>query len=120
MPQFVYTLNHPITDVVGYVGITDNLYERFMQHMTCRGSGRKLQSWLGELRQQGLIPTLKVVEILETRAEAQEREKYWIRFYLDQGVILYNLMLFENKPRKKASPVKRHEQQYRPRYWYLT
>jgi GIY-YIG catalytic domain len=92
MSQFVYALVHPLTEEVGYVGITDNLYQRFKAHLGDRTQGSPKVDWIKGLKQAGLIPALKVLECLDTLKEARERERYWIRYYLAQGIRLTNIV----------------------------
>ena len=104
---FVYALADPRTDQVAYVGITDNLYERFLQHISYRqndGRGNTYKNmWISSLEDLKLIPSLKLLDTVETEEEAREREIYWIRYYNAQQVSLTNIMSL----RKNQSSAKR-------------
>lgn len=106
---YVYTLSHPITGDIGYVGITDNPYRRFRQHLAAHLSeGKRRYAWIEGLRQQNLVPSIKIVETPSTYDEAVERENFWIRYYLDQGATLCNTQTsFNETPVEIRKPAKR-------------
>ncbi len=92
MPEYVYVLAHPLTEEVGYVGITNNLYLRFKAHLEDRSPKNAKVNWIKNLKREGLIPSLRVLECPNTLESAEERERYWIRYYLDQGACLTNTL----------------------------
>jgi hypothetical protein len=93
MPYFIYVLIDPRTDEVAYVGITDNAHGRLLEHLRSPNNSSIKDKWIHRLRSQNLTPTMKVIEVLNTRKAAEKREKYWIRYYLSQGVALTNVRL---------------------------
>lgn len=92
MQYFVYVLTHPLTGEVAYVGITNNLYERFKAHISDQTKDHPKVLWIKHLKQVGLIPSVKVIECLHTVKDARKRERYWIHHYLSQGICLTNLV----------------------------
>jgi predicted GIY-YIG superfamily endonuclease len=91
MLHFVYKLIDPRTGVVAYVGITDNPNRRFQAHLNDTKTNDGKRAWIEQLQSEHLEPRMEIIEIVETREEALEREKYWIQWYLQQGVTLVNI-----------------------------
>jgi hypothetical protein len=100
MPQFIYALTDPVTDEVRYVGITDNAHTRYMQHCNdTRDNHSDKAVWIKSLKDRLLLPGLKILEIAEF--DVLQREKYWIKYYADQGANLTNIII----PRHPVHPV---------------
>lgn len=93
MLHFVYELVDPRTDVVVYVGITNNPNQRFRVHLSDTGTNKNKGEWIEQLQGEHLEPRMRILEIVETKEEALEREKHWIQWYLQQGVALTNIKL---------------------------
>lgn len=75
---YIYTLSHPITNEVRYVGKTINVNRRFKQHLHDKRCSHKA-SWVKSLKNEGLKP---IMTILETCSDNwQEREIYWMSQY---------------------------------------
>lgn len=87
----VYTLIDPRDDVVRYVGITENVYSRFSQHLQCNENNLDKNKWIQELKDCNLMLLMRTLETVETLEEAREREQEWIHHYLSQGVRLFNI-----------------------------
>lgn len=89
---YIYTLSHPLTNEVRYVGKTINLKRRYKQHLYDKRGKHKV-NWIQSLKRDGLKPVLTVIE--ECTENWQEREKYWITQYdnltnfLDGGGVDY-------------------------------
>lgn len=82
---FIYTLSHPITNEVRYVGKTINLKERLQGHLEDKGPTYK-RKWISKLKREGLIPVIEVLEEFQGEhiSEWQQAERFWIetlRFY---------------------------------------
>lgn len=92
MPYYVYQLVDPRTGTPHYVGITDNLTRRRWEHINLVGaSNQAREAWIRELREKRLVPRIEVIDTAEEWEEVLEREKYWIQFYIQQGVPLLNI-----------------------------
>src|SRR5260370_22490708 len=102
---FVYTLTDPRTGTVGYVGITNNVYERFKQNNSYQENKGKKHAWIQQLQQEKVMPAMKILEVVENEESALDRERYWIKHYKEQGIQLTNLYL---PPMRKVEP-QRHE-----------
>ena len=107
---FVYALTDPRTGTVAYVGITNNAYERFKQHISYRDNNGKKHAWIQQLQQEKVMPAMKILEIVEDEETALNRERYWINYYKAQGIQLTNLYLINPylPPVRRAAPQK-HE-----------
>jgi predicted GIY-YIG superfamily endonuclease len=93
MLHFVYELVDPRTNDVAYVGITDNPNRRFQAHLSDTETNDEKRMWIEQLRSENLEPRMRILETVETREEAFQREKYWIRHYIEQGKFLINISL---------------------------
>lgn len=105
IPHFVYELVDPRGDSIFYVGITVDLYARFRQHMRCDGTNVQKDARIQEIRASGHLPIMRTRERVTTSSEASEREIYWIRYHLSQGVKLVNITVAipnAQRPQKKV------------------
>lgn len=87
----IYSLSHPITGEVRYIGFTSNkLSERLSGHLCDikRSSNRK-NNWLKSLISQNLKPVIELVEDLGNDPW-EEAEKYWIQQFKNWGFRLTN------------------------------
>jgi hypothetical protein len=77
---YIYTLEHPITEEIRYVGKTRNPKMRFHNH--CNRSHNKKshkRNWINNLRKEGLKPVMKILdEVLESEW------RFWERFWINQ------------------------------------
>jgi hypothetical protein len=85
----IYALIDPRTDGVRYVGKSVNVVQRYRIHCVARGN-RHSAVWIRSLRNVGLRPVLTILEVA-TEEMWEERERYWIAFYREQGCDLTNL-----------------------------
>ncbi len=85
---FIYALVDQLTQEVGYVGKADDPQRRFADHLKDTGASAKVW-WIEELRAQGRVPTLIILEEVDS-VIALQREQYWIRYYEKQGHPLTN------------------------------
>lgn len=76
MIYYLYTLEHPITNEVRYVGKTINIKRRYKQHLYDKRSSHKA-SWVKSLKNDSLKPIMTIIEEC-TIDTWQEREIYWI------------------------------------------
>lgn len=89
-PYTVYALIDPRDYAVCYIGITNDVYERFFQHLRCDGTNPVKDAWITELRQANVLLIMKTLEVVEDAEKARERETFWIHHYQFLGVRLYN------------------------------
>jgi predicted GIY-YIG superfamily endonuclease len=87
----IYTLIDPRTKQTRYVGMSTDPYRRYAQHLLLTDNNAKKAEWILELRAEGLMPTLQVVEEGLPRTEALAREKAWIERYMSRREPLTNV-----------------------------
>lgn len=75
----IYALVDPRDNAVRYVGITDDVYKRFLAHINCNGSNFAKNTWILELRAANKMVIMKTLEEVETRDQALAREACWIK-----------------------------------------
>lgn len=93
-PIFIYVLSDPRTNHVRYVGQTDNLKERFSNHIARSKKGKTYRDcWIKSLLTVGLLPAMDVIEEIQSgeRLEADEIERFWIASLRFLGCELCNL-----------------------------
>ena len=76
MEFYIYTLSHPETNEVRYVGKTINLKRRYKQHLYDKRTSHKA-SWVKSLKNNGLKPIMTVIETCD-ETNWVDREKFWI------------------------------------------
>src|SRR5258708_14446646 len=59
--------------------------------MTNFGTNSKKSNWVRQLGKEYLKPRMRILEVVDTKEAAVERERYWIRHYLSLGVSLVNI-----------------------------
>ena len=117
MPYFIYALTGPNTGTVAYIGITNNTERRFRQHLLCDGTNMAKDAWVQGLLKRGVKPLLDILETVDTRTEAQKRERYWVKYYKEQQVYLRNISLnislgySQDKNAEKGDAATKNEQQ---------
>lgn len=84
---YIYGLIDPKTDIVRYIGKTNNPKRRLSGHIyeathpeTSLSPESIKNKWIRKLKEIGLYPTYTILEIT-TRLIASKREKYWIAQY---------------------------------------
>lgn len=98
--QFVYGLTDPlfigpVLQSVRYVGKTDNPERRYKEH--CRADDYSVKStWIKDLKAVDLLPGLVIIETVKKHFLIDDRERYWIAYYLDQGAELVNANMSYN------------------------
>jgi hypothetical protein len=110
---FIYALCDPDTLEVRYIGKTDNVYNRFYQHLADKKHTHKT-CWIQAVLKKGKIPIYQIVEECD-ESIWQQREIDWINFYRNIGYDLVNLTAggegvvgysFSEEVRKKLSFVR--------------
>lgn len=89
-PYTIYTLIDPRDYQPRYVGITKDVYERFVRHIRCDGDNPAKDAWIQELRALNQMVIMQVVGTTHTREEALRRETEWIHAYHTSGYQLFN------------------------------
>jgi hypothetical protein len=89
MKTYIYTLSHPITNEVRYVGKTVNPKQRKHNHSNiARDKGTYKRNWINSLKIQNLKPNFEIID--EVDSDWKFWEKYWISQFKCWGFILEN------------------------------
>lgn len=116
MKIFIYTLQHPITKEIRYIGKTkSSLHKRLTSHVnfskTTKGN-RHTSNWIKSLLHQNLKPLICLIEECDEN-NWQEREIYWIDYFRKLNFNLCNAQsggqLSNNKPIQKAQGEKHYK-----------
>jgi hypothetical protein len=89
MNIYIYTLKHPITNDIRYIGQTNDLTRRFNKHITnsrAKRDTRHISHWIRSL---DALPIINIIETCDYSVR-NEREQYWINYYKEQGCDLCN------------------------------
>ena len=57
MKYYIYTLSHPITNEVKYIGKTNNISKRYSAHLNDKSKSYK-NSWIKSLLNEDLLPVI--------------------------------------------------------------
>lgn len=99
----IYGLEDPRTSIIRYVGQSDDVYRRFIEHMTSNNPENPKDCWIQyELRPLNLMVVMRNFEVIDFDQKlANEREAYWIHHYsylcVRAGYTFYNRYLPVNK-----------------------
>ncbi len=89
MTTYIYTLEHPITNEIKYVGKTNSPKRRLHHHWTVgHKSNNKTGNWLKSLKKLKLKPIMEIID--ETIDNWQQLEMYWISQFKTWGFKLTN------------------------------
>jgi len=89
----IYKLTDPITNEIRYIGKTKNkLEKRLYEHCTIRNLSKRnnKNNWIKKLISLGLRPIIDLIEIVDNETNWQEREIYWIDFFIKLNCNLTN------------------------------
>ncbi|HZF64191.1 MAG TPA: GIY-YIG nuclease family protein [Chitinophagaceae bacterium] len=89
MRYTVYSLKDPDTSEILYIGVTSkSLIERLIGHISERKDCAK-NKWIKKLISEGKVPLITAIE--ENIENGYEREGYWIKYYQEKGLHLFNM-----------------------------
>lgn len=97
--EYVDELVDPRTGITGYVGITNQPEQRKLVHFSGKYGNEYLKRWVKSILAEDLEPIMNYLAIVDSRKEVKELERYWIGYYLDQGIQLMNVQFFPGKGR---------------------
>jgi len=86
----IYALLDPRDTSCRYVGMTNDLTERYIAHLRMGEVNRQKNRWVLELKSLGLVPLCRTLETVETERQARERERAWIEGFMEIDEPLYN------------------------------
>lgn len=90
--SLIYSLSCPVTNEVHYIGKTTCGLIRPMQHLS-NSHSEKIKQWVSDLKDLNYQPIIKIVEYVFPVEDLDNRERYWIQYYLNNGSLLLNEML---------------------------
>ena len=90
--NFIYTLAHPITGEIKYIGKTNNLRKRFNQHLSNYSllEKSKKNNWIISLLKDKLVPKMEVLDETSNN-DINELEIFYISLFKSWGFILLNM-----------------------------
>lgn len=77
----IYGLQDPRNMVVRYVGQTDNVYRRFIEHIGFSQPKYPKDFWIQELKDLNFMVLMPVLQRVDDKYTADKREAYWINHY---------------------------------------
>lgn len=90
METYIYTLKDPISNLIRYVGKSNNPKERLKNHVNlCKRDQTHKRNWIIKLKKQGLKPILEIIDKVPIDSW-QFWEKYWISQMKSWGFDLVN------------------------------
>lgn len=95
----VYALIDPLTDEVRYIGSSCNAKRRYIKHISDHDkSNLNKQAWIDGLKNQGMRPSLVILEDMLEKAQCLIRERHLIQLYVRKGANLTNMRETELMP----------------------
>jgi group I intron endonuclease len=88
---YIYTLEHPETGVIRYIGKTINPSHRLKSHLWTKNKSlrTKKSNWIQSLKVNGLKPIMRILDEV-SESNWSDTEKYWIEQFRQWGFELYN------------------------------
>lgn len=88
----IYGLMCPKTDEYKYIGKSKNGIRRAMYHLV-HSHSNLVNNWVNDLYDNGMSPSVDIIEYCKDEDDLFDREKYWISFYENTGCNLLNKQL---------------------------
>jgi GIY-YIG catalytic domain len=85
----IYALIDPRDNTIRYVGCAVDIEKRLAEHLRDKNNTPKCR-WLAELKRNGLLPELEILEVVDGFYGAFSREDYWINTMVAAGAPLTN------------------------------
>jgi hypothetical protein len=86
----IYTLEHPLTGEIRYVGKTSrSIKARYYQHICVSSDSSYRANWIKSLNKVNLKPIIKELDVCES--DGNDLERYWISQFKAWGFRLVNL-----------------------------
>jgi predicted GIY-YIG superfamily endonuclease len=86
---FIYALCEPDTNIVRYIGKSNNPKQRYNQHLTDIKDITYRRNWIVHLQRQNKLPSLIILEEVPKEQWAESEQK-WIEHYNNLGANLVN------------------------------
>lgn len=86
---YIYTISHPFTNEIVYVGVTKNLPQRAKAHIAGNKHNSDLANWINELVSSYMLPKIECIdEVLDS--DIFYFEEYWVHQIQSWGFKLFN------------------------------
>jgi hypothetical protein len=89
----IYGLFCPIRNKPVYVGQSTHGLNRPFLHIHERSHSKKVNEWVNELKKNGLNPVIVILERTDNRDSLNDKEKFWVQKFLNEGNLLLNQLL---------------------------
>jgi group I intron endonuclease len=90
---FIYTISHPITEEIRYIGKANNIYKRIYKHIyDVNKTTSHKNNWIKSLLKEDLRPVIKILDEVPI-GEWESWEIYWIEQFKHWGFNLTNISL---------------------------
>lgn len=86
--MFIYSLSDPITKHVRYIGKTNDIKKRFINHLRDKSKCHRT-NWIASLKSKKLIPVINIIEEC-SEEDVDKLERYYISKYKEWGYDLTN------------------------------
>lgn len=86
----IYALIDPDSGQIAYIGMTRNPEQRALRHREIDPSNPAKTMWMQGLRARGLLPPMRILEAVQGKTQALEREARWIEACERAGIRLLN------------------------------
>ena len=96
----IYGLEDKRVPEIFYVGMTDNVYARFAQHLQCDGSNPAKDARILDMKANNVMVGIIELQRVGSFDLALARESYWMQHYYHLGTPLTNqvIPLVQNEP----------------------
>lgn len=84
---YIYTLNHPDTDIPFYVGMTNSIGNRYVAHLI-NNKSTMLKDFIKKMLHRGEVPYMDVIYTTESKEDCLLREADFIESYASRYTIL--------------------------------
>lgn len=88
MKTYIYSLSHPITNEVRYIGKANNIKNRYKSHLQDKSKTKK-NNWIRSLKSQGLLPVVEEVDCINL-IDWAFWEQHYISLFKSWGFKLTN------------------------------
>lgn len=88
--NLIYALYCPIHNKPVYIGQSSVGMNRPFKHIKEKSHSIKVNSWIEDLRHQGLEPILVILEHNFEDKYLNDKEQFWINKHLNKGCLLFN------------------------------
>lgn len=86
----IYGIIDPRDHQVFYIGLTNNLYLRFKQHLLLSDNNQRKHARIQAILDAHMLPWMLTLEVVDEGVNPRWREVAWIEAYVQAGIELLN------------------------------